>query len=254
MGAAVFSYDMGAWGESALAFKLKDHRSDLGIVMQTWQSIRILDYLCAPTVGRHGPCGRHGSLGRRHADDGDRSTRRPHHAERSGGHALVALLRRMPLQSGLPIHILPGEPMSNNAELGALAAPHPQLVISDGHDWTTTVPQIEYPPICKGSHDLYRARDKVRNVHLAAEQHDYGVNKRRAMYDFVAEQFGLRTEGLRNADGTYREETATVEHAPEMYVFGPEGRLRNMPSKAAAPSQTAPRIQNRTITHKDNLQ
>ena len=31
--------------------------------------------------------------------------------------------------------------------------------------------------------------------------------------------------GLRNADGTYREETATVEHAPEMYVFGPEGRL-----------------------------
>ena len=60
---------------------------------------------------------------------------------------------------------------------------------------------------------------------LAAEQHDYGVNKRRAMYDFVAEQFGLRTEGLRNADGTYREETATVEHAPEMYVFGPEERL-----------------------------
>ena len=97
-------------------------------------------------------------------------------------------------------------------------------MISDGHDWTTTVPQIEYPYLQK-VYDLYEARDKVRNVHLAAEQHDYGVNKRRAMYDFVAEQFGLRTEGLRNADGTYREETATVEHAPEMYVFGPEGRL-----------------------------
>lgn len=114
--------------------------------------------------------------------------------------------------------------MTNNAELGALAAPHPQLVISDGHDWTVTVPQIEYPYLQK-VYGFYGAGDKVRNVHLAAEQHDYGVNKRRAMYDFVAEQFGLRTEGLRNADGTYREETATVEHAPEMYVFGTDRQL-----------------------------
>lgn len=114
--------------------------------------------------------------------------------------------------------------MSNNAELGALAAPHPQLVISDGHDWTVTVPQIEYPYLQK-VYALFGARDKVRNVHLAAEQHDYGMNKRRAMYDFVAEQFNLRTERLRNGDGTYREETVTVEHAPEMYVFGAERQL-----------------------------
>lgn len=45
------------------------------------------------------------------------------------------------------------------------------------------------------------------------------------MYDFVAEQFGRGPKGCATPDGTYREETATVEHAPEMYVFGPEGRL-----------------------------
>ena len=129
-----------------------------------------------------------------------------------------------PCESGLPIHILPEELMTNNAELGAMAAPRPQLVISDGHDWTSTVPEIEYPYLQR-VYKLYDARNRVQNVHLAAEHHDYGPGKRRAMYDFVAREFGLRTEGLRQADGSYREETVTIEHAPQMYVFGPEQRL-----------------------------
>ena len=209
MGAAVFSYDMWAWGESALAFNLKDHRTDLGIVMQTWQSIRILDYLCAQPWADTTRVGVTGASG------GGTQTM-----------VIAALDDRITLS--VPVVMLSshffGGLMTNNAELGALAAPHPQLVISDGHDWTVTVPQIEYPYLQK-VYALFGARDKVRNVHLPSEQHDYGVNKRRAMYDFVAEQFGLQTRGLRNTDGSYREETVTVEHAPEMYVFGTERRL-----------------------------
>lgn len=93
MGAAVFSYDMWAWGESALAFKLKDHRSDLGIVMQTWQSIRILDYLCAQPwadttrVGVTGASGG-GTQTMVIAALDDRIT-----LSVPGGHALVALLQ-----------------------------------------------------------------------------------------------------------------------------------------------------------------
>lgn len=45
------------------------------------------------------------------------------------------------------------------------------------------------------------------------------------MYDFVAEQFGRGPKGCTTPDGTYREETATVEHAPEMYVFGTDRQL-----------------------------
>jgi len=45
MGIAVFSYDNFGWSESALAFTMQDHRTDLGLVMQTWHGIRILDYL-----------------------------------------------------------------------------------------------------------------------------------------------------------------------------------------------------------------
>ena len=35
------------------------------------------------------------------------------------------------------------------------------------------------------------AQDKVENVHLPAERHDYGPNKRQANYDFFARVFGL---------------------------------------------------------------
>lgn len=224
MGVAVFSYDMWAWGESAIAFSLKDHRSDLGLVMQTWQSIRALDFLCAqPWVDttRIGVTGASGG--------GTQTMVIAAIDDRITLSVPVVMLSShffggCPCESGLPIHILPGEEPTCNAELGALAAPRPQLAISDGNDWTSTLPEIEYPYLQR-IYDLYGARDRVRNVHLASEKHDYGPGKRRAMYDFVAEQFGLRTEGLRNADGTYREEIVTVEHAPQMYVFGPERRL-----------------------------
>lgn len=224
MGCAAFSYDMWAWGESALAFNLKDHRSDLGIIMQTWQSIRILDYLCAqPWVDtmRVGVTGASGG--------GTQTMVIAALDDRITLSVPVVMMSShffggCPCESGLPIHILPDELMTNNAELGAMAAPRPQLVISDGHDWTSTVPEIEYPYLQR-VYKLYDARNRVQNVHLAAEQHDYGPGKRCAMYDFVAREFNLRTEGLRRDDGSYREETVTVEHAPQMYVFGPEQKL-----------------------------
>lgn len=224
MGAAVFSYDMWAWGESALAFNPKDHRSDLGIIMQTWQSIRILDWICAQDwcdTDRVGVTGASGG--------GTQTMLITALDDRIRLSVPVVMLSShffggCPCESGLPVHILPGEEMTNNAEIGAMAAPRPQLVISDGHDWTSTVPKLEYPYLQK-VYGLYGARKNVRNVHFPDEDHDYGASKRRAMYDFVAEQFGLDTGGLVNPDGSYKEETVTVEHAQEMYVFGEKGQL-----------------------------
>lgn len=233
MGAAAFSYDMWAWGESAVPFNLKDHRSDLGIIMQTWQSIRVLDYLCSlPWV----------------------DTTRVGVTGASGGATQVMLIAALddritlsvpvvmlsshffggcPCESGMPVHLLNGAESTCNAELGALVAPRPQLVISDGNDWTSTVPEIEYPYLQK-VYNLYGAGAQVSNAHLAAEGHDYGPGKRRAMYDFVAEKFGLNPKGVRNADGSYREELVTVEHAPAMYVFGPD---RILPAHAVTGSK-----------------
>ena len=224
MGVAVFSYDMWAWGESEIAFRLKDHRTDLGLTMQTWQSIRILDYFCVqPWVDttRVGVTGASGG--------GTQVMVITALDERITLSVPVVMLSShffggCPCESGLPIHILPGELMSNNAELGALAAPRPQLVISDGNDWTQTVPEIEFPYL-QQIYALYGAQNRVSNVHLKSDHHDYGVNKRRALYDFVAREFHLSADKLRLADGSYAEERVVIEPAESMYVFGTDRQL-----------------------------
>ena len=74
--------------------------------------------------------------------------------------------------------------------LAAVMAPRPTLVVSDGGDWTATCPTLEYP-FLQRIWGFYGAETAVRNVHFADERHDYGANKRRAVYAFFAETLGL---------------------------------------------------------------
>ena len=48
------------------------------------------------------------------------------------------------------------------AELAALFAPRPMLVVSDGGDWTATVPRLEYPYLQR-IYGFYGVTDKVSN-------------------------------------------------------------------------------------------
>lgn len=218
MGAAVFSYDMWAWGESALAFNLKDHRTDLGLVMQTLQSSRILDYFCGQKwvdVERVGVTGASGG--------GTQTMIVAAIDDRIKLSVPVVMCSShfyggCPCESGLPIHIIPGQQRSNNAELTAMMAPKPVLVVSDGHDWTSSVPDIEYPYLTK-VYGLYGARGNVENAHFKSEGHDYGESKRAAMYDFVARHWNLKEAS---------EKDCVIENAAQMYVFDgslPEGAI-----------------------------
>lgn len=72
----------------------------------------------------------------------------------------------------------------------AFFAPKPLLVVSDGGDWTASVPTLEYPYL-QYIYNMYGAKEQVTNVHLPQERHDYGVNKRQANYDFFIRVFGL---------------------------------------------------------------
>ena len=93
-----------------------------------------------------------------------------------------------PCESGMPVQLAGGG--TCEAELAAIIAPKPLLLVSDGGDWTHTNPELEYPFIQR-IFGFYDAKANVRNVHLPDERHDFGPNKRQAVYEFFANVFGL---------------------------------------------------------------
>lgn len=106
--------------------------------------------------------------------------------------------------------------------LAAVMAPRPTLTVSDGGDWTATYPTLEYP-FLRRIWGLYGAAASVRNVHLEDERHDYGANKRRAVYAFLAETLGL---DLAQAD----ERRVELLPAESLSSFGgglPAGAIRS---------------------------
>ena len=93
-----------------------------------------------------------------------------------------------PCESGKPVQLSGGG--TCEPELAAVMAPKPMLIVSDGGDWTSSVPTLEFPYLQR-IYGFYGAQDKVRNVHLPNERHDFKENKRQAVYDFFIDVFGL---------------------------------------------------------------
>ncbi len=120
-------------------------------------------------------------------------------------------------ESGMPIHKSRTHE-TNNAEIAALAAPRPQLIISDGGDWTKNVPQVEFPYI-GDVYRLYGAEDRVANLHLPDEGHDYGWSKRVGAYRFLAKHLDLALEDVVSRDGRIDETPVVIEPKESLYVF-----------------------------------
>ena len=74
--------------------------------------------------------------------------------------------------------------------LAAVMAPRPTLIVSDGGDWTHTYPSLEYPYLQR-IWGFYGAEKMVENAHFPDEKHDYGFNKRAAVYQFFVKHLGL---------------------------------------------------------------
>ena len=120
-----------------------------------------------------------------------------------------------PCESGTPIQLACGG--TCNAEMAAMFAPMPQLIVSDGGDWTSSVPRLEYPYLQR-VYGFYDAVGKIENVHLPKERHDFGLNKRNAVYDFFARVFNLDKTRL-------DESKITIEPEQALYSFGAKGEL-----------------------------
>ena len=91
------------------------------------------------------------------------------------------------------------------------------------------MPQVEFPFVQR-IYGFYGKADAVENVHLASEGHDYGANKRLALYSFLAKHFKLDLKKVQDKSGKIDESTVMIEKFPAMYVFGEKGE--KLPSNA----------------------
>jgi sugar phosphate isomerase/epimerase/dienelactone hydrolase len=220
MGAMAFSYDLFAWGESQLQFKLEDHRRSLAMTIQVLGSIRILDYLLSLKDADASRVGMTGGSGA-----GSHTVLLAAIDDRIKVSAPVVSLSSYfyggcPCESGMPIHGCGGR--TDNVEIAAMAAPRPQLIVSDGGDWTDRMPEHDFLYLQK-MYDWYGKKDVVKNVHLPGEKHDFGINKRIAVYEFMAKYLGLNIAMIKDATGKIDESKITIEPEHAMYVFGDKG-------------------------------
>jgi dienelactone hydrolase len=219
MGAIVLDYDMYGYGESVLECgDKKFHRSSFANAIQTWNSIRAIDFLLSLDEADPQRVGVTGASG-----GGTQTFLVTALDDRVTASVPVVMVSSAfyggcPCESGLPIHDC-GRYKTNNAEIAALAAPRPQLVISDGNDWTKSVPGTDFPYLQK-VYAFYGKKDQVQNVHLPHDQHDYGFTKRVPMYRWFAGVFGLNLKAITDKSGNIDESAVTIEPAAAQLVFG----------------------------------
>lgn len=202
MGAVGVSYDLYGWGESEHEVGAKAHRTSRAHTMQALNGLVLLDYMLRqPYIDttRVAACG--GSGG------GTQTVLLSVLEPRLTAIAPVVSLAShfdggCPCESGMPIQLAGGG--TCNAELAAFFAPRPMLVVSDGGDWTASVPTVEMPYL-RHCYALYDKEQMVENVHLPNERHDFGPNKRKAVYDFFVRAFGLDASRLDESKATIEE-------------------------------------------------
>lgn len=215
MGAVCVDYDLFGWGESYWQVGSVGHRSAIAQIIQAMNGLLLMEYMLTredvdvTRIGANGGSGGGSQVVLLSALD-----------ERINAAAPVVSLAShfdggCPCESGMPVQLACGG--TCNAELIAMMAPNPLLVVSDGKDWTASVPTLEFPYL-QGVYGFYDKPDNVSNVHLPDEGHDFGSNKRNAVYEFFARAFGL---DITKAD---ERKVTIVPHATLM-SFGERGEL-----------------------------
>lgn len=205
MGAICVDYDLWGWGESADEVGSEAHQTPEAHVMQALNGIRILDWMIQRKDVDKTRVGVNGGSG-----GGTQSVLLSVLDDRYTACCPVVSVSSWfdggcPCESGMPIQLSGGG--TCNAELAAMFAPKPMMLVSDGGDWTSTTPELEYPYLQR-IYGFYDATDNIKNIHLPKERHDFGPNKRNAVYKFFIETFNLDASKLDESKVTIEEENA----------------------------------------------
>lgn len=219
MGAMAFLYDMAGRGETTQV----SHEDPRALTLQLWNSRRVLDFLLALPEADPARVGMTGASG-----GGTQTFLCSAVDDRVTVTAPVAMVSSWvyggcECESGLPIHRTETY-ATNNAEIAALTAPRPQLVVSIDSDWTRTVPWQEFP-FMRDVYAQFSAEHKLENNHIAGERHDYGPSKRDAVYRFFAKHLHLRLESVLLPDESINETANTIEPREAMLSFNSEHPL-----------------------------
>ncbi len=217
MGAVSFGYSMFAWIKEENKLDKEAHRDPVSGAIQTWTTMRVIDFLTAlPNVNKN-------KIGITGESGGGTQTFLGTALDPRITVAVPVVMVSShffggcPCESGLPFHILCGG--TCNAEIAAMAAPRPMLMIAVTQDWTKNMASVEFPYVQK----IYRYYGAEKNVEYAIfdEPHNYGPTKRKAMYPFMAKHLGL---DLTKAD----ESKITIEPTDLMLGFGKD--LKDYPA------------------------